>query len=124
MVRFRIEREKFYPGPGIEPGSLALRASALPLRYPGELLIQGRINPYSAKGLGDQLYAILHKLPGEIDYSFYLFLEVVKLSSIHIRKPLHTFHSKGKAFTSEPRPYLLQAVSKITTLYNFYEWRV
>ena len=25
----RIEREKFYPGPGLEPGSLALRASTL-----------------------------------------------------------------------------------------------
>ena len=25
----RIEREKFYPEPGLEPGSLALRASAL-----------------------------------------------------------------------------------------------
>ena len=32
-----IEREKFYPGPGIEPGPLALRASALPLCYPGQL---------------------------------------------------------------------------------------
>ena len=34
-----IEREKFYPGPGIKPGPLALRASALPLRYPGQLMI-------------------------------------------------------------------------------------
>ena len=33
-----IEREKFYPGPGLEP---ALCASALPLRYPGQVLIQG-----------------------------------------------------------------------------------
>ena len=40
----KFEREKFYPRPGIEPGSLALRASALPLRHPGQLLIQGRIN--------------------------------------------------------------------------------
>ena len=39
----KFEREKFYPGPGIEPGPLALRASALPLRHPGQLLIQGRI---------------------------------------------------------------------------------
>ena len=29
-----------------------------------------------------------------------------------------------KAFTSEPLSYLLQAVTKISTLYNFYEWRV
>ena len=39
----KFEREKFYPGPGIEPGPLALHASALPLRHPGQLLIQGRI---------------------------------------------------------------------------------
>ena len=51
-------------------------------------------------------------------------LEVVKLSPIHVWKPLHTFHSKVKAFTSEPLPYLLQAVTKVSTLYNFYEWRV
>ena len=41
---YETEREKFYPGPGIEPGPLALSASALPLRYPGQLPIQGRIN--------------------------------------------------------------------------------
>ena len=41
---FKFEREKFYPGPGIEPGPLTLRASALPLRHAGQLLIQGRIN--------------------------------------------------------------------------------
>ena len=39
-----IQREKFYSGPGIEPGSLDLRAITLPLRYPGQLPIQGRIN--------------------------------------------------------------------------------
>ena len=42
----KFEREKFYPGPGIEPGPLALRASALPLRHPRQLPIQGRINPF------------------------------------------------------------------------------
>ena len=31
----KFEIEKFYPGPGIEPGPLALRASTLPLRHPG-----------------------------------------------------------------------------------------
>ena len=56
---------------------------------------------------------------------FILFIfEVEKLSTIHIGKPLHTFHNKIKAFTSEPLPYLLQTVTKISTLYNFYEWRV
>ena len=40
----KFEIEKFYRGPGIEPGPLALRASALPIRYPGQLPIQGRIN--------------------------------------------------------------------------------
>ena len=54
----------------------------------------------------------------------FVYFEVVKLSPIHIWKTLDTFHSKVKAFTSEPLPYLLQAVTKISTLYNFYEWRV
>ena len=40
----KFGREKFYPGPGIEPGPLTLRANVLPLRHPGQLLIQGRIN--------------------------------------------------------------------------------
>ena len=40
----KLEIEKFYPGPGTEPGPLALHASALPLRHPGQLPIQGRIN--------------------------------------------------------------------------------
>ena len=44
MASCGIEREEFYPGPGIEPGPLALRASALPPRYPGHVPIQGRIN--------------------------------------------------------------------------------
>ena len=39
----KFEREKFYPGPGIQPGPLALRASPLPLRHPGQLPIQGRM---------------------------------------------------------------------------------
>ena len=34
-----------------------------------------RINSYSAKGLGDRLYATLHKMPGEDAYSFCLFLK-------------------------------------------------
>ena len=29
MTSFRSEREKFYPGPGLEPGCPALRACAL-----------------------------------------------------------------------------------------------
>ena len=44
----KFEREKFYPGPGIEPCPLALRASALPLRHAGQLLIQGRINLFES----------------------------------------------------------------------------
>ena len=40
----KFEIEKFYPGPEVEPGPLALRASALPLHHPGHLPIQGRIN--------------------------------------------------------------------------------
>ena len=34
-----------------------------------------KFNPYSAKGLGDRLYATLHKMPGEVDYSFCIFLK-------------------------------------------------
>ena len=44
IVLLKFQIEKFYPGPGIEPGPLALRASALPLRHSGQLPIQGRIN--------------------------------------------------------------------------------
>ena len=33
------------------------------------------IKPYSAKGLGDRLYVTLHKLPGEVGYSFCLILK-------------------------------------------------
>ena len=44
MASCEIEREKFCPGPGIEPGPLALCASALPIRFPGQLPFQGRIN--------------------------------------------------------------------------------
>ena len=32
MARCKIEREKFYPGQGLEPGPLALRASALTIK--------------------------------------------------------------------------------------------
>ena len=35
----------------------------------------GYINPYSAEGLRDRLYATLHKFPGEVGYSFCLFLK-------------------------------------------------
>ena len=56
----KFEREKFYPGPGIEPGLLALRTSALPLRHPGQLPIQGRINLFILSFLtsGPTMYLI------------------------------------------------------------------
>ena len=38
-------------------------------------LLPNILNPYSAKGLGYRLYATLHKLPGELGYSFCLFLK-------------------------------------------------
>ena len=44
IEKYGIEREKFYPGPVLEPMPIVLRASALPLRYPGHVPIQGRIN--------------------------------------------------------------------------------
>ena len=30
LLKVEFEREKFYPGPGLEPGPLSFRASALP----------------------------------------------------------------------------------------------
>ena len=42
------------------------------------------INPYGAKGLGHWLYATLHKMPGEVDYSFCLFLKSKTLSFTHL----------------------------------------
>ena len=42
------------------------------------------INPYSAKGLGDWLYAILHKMPGEVGYTFCLFLSLKTLPYTHL----------------------------------------
>ena len=44
LARCRIEREKFYPGQGIEPGYPALRASTLPLSYPAQTSIHDGIN--------------------------------------------------------------------------------
>ena len=44
LVEVKLKEKNFYPGPGLEPGPLALRASALPLRHPRQLPIQGRIN--------------------------------------------------------------------------------
>ena len=51
-------------------------------------------------------------MPGEVEVLILFTFEVVKFSPIHIWKPFHTFHSKVKAFPSEPSPYLLQAVTK------------
>ena len=60
-VKFEIE--KFCPRPGIEPGPLALRASALSLRHPGQLPIQGRINLF---------LPILYDLRTTTNSSFYV----------------------------------------------------
>ena len=40
----KFEIEKFYPGPGIEPRPLALRARTLSLSYPGQTPIHDRFN--------------------------------------------------------------------------------
>ena len=37
MVSCRIEREKFYPGPGLEPWLLTLLLVFSPLSYPGQV---------------------------------------------------------------------------------------
>ena len=44
LIKLNIEREKFYPAPGLEPGPSAFRANALPLSYPGQVLVHARIN--------------------------------------------------------------------------------
>ena len=56
------------PEPGIEPRPAARQAHIL-------CMYVCIFNPYSAKGLGDRLYATLHKMPGEFGYSFCLFLK-------------------------------------------------
>ena len=58
------------------------------------------LNPYSAKGLGDRLYATLHKMPVEVDYSFCLFLKS-KTSSLYTSRS-HIIHS-----TARSKPSLL-----------------
>ena len=42
------------------------------------------VNPYSAKGLGYRLYATLHKMPGEVGYSFCLFWSLKTLPYTHL----------------------------------------
>ena len=58
-------------------------------------------NPYSAKGLGDRLYATLHKMPGEVDYSFCLFLKSKN-------SPLYTSGSHFIHSTARSKPSLLK----------------
>ena len=41
------EREKFYPGPGIEPGSPNLCAGTLSLSYPGQYRSMAELFSYS-----------------------------------------------------------------------------
>ena len=76
MASCEIEREKFYPGPGIQPGSLALRASVLQLCYPGQLPIQGRIMP----GFSNMRY----RFYSNID-------RVTAVLELHERKIAHRF---------------------------------
>ena len=108
----------------LNPDLLALRANALTNRpfqdvggSPGELtLIVPRVWE-----IGYTQPCI--KFRGNRQLILFIF-EVLKVSPIHISMPPHTFHSKVNAFTNEPLLYLLQALTKISTLYNFCEWRV
>ena len=50
--------------------------------------------------------------------------EVVKLPLYTIGTTFINYKSKVKAITFERRPHLLQTVTKISTLYNFYQCRV
>ena len=61
------------------------------------------INPYSAKGLGDRLYATLHKLPGEVGHSFCLFLKSKN-------SPLYTSGSHFIHSTAGSNPSLLNHI--------------
>ena len=80
-------------------------------------------NPYSAKSLGYRLYETLHKMPGEIGNYFVYFWSRKTLPYTHLEDTSY-ISQQGKALTSEPLPYFIQAVKKISTLYNFYEWRI
>ena len=42
--KYRIARDKFYPGSGLEPEPLAFRANAILLSYLGQVRIHDRIN--------------------------------------------------------------------------------
>ena len=50
--------------------------------------------------------------------------EVVKLPLYTSGTTFINYKSKVKAFTFERLPHLLQTVTKISTLYNFYQCRV
>ena len=55
--------------------SVSVRLSQTPKRRFRENFCERlQINPYSAKGLGDRLYATLNKMPEEVGYTFCLFL--------------------------------------------------
>ena len=59
-----IEREKFYPGLGLQPGPLAFHANTLPLSYPGQVHIHNRINllelSFVTSGLTNCVVTISH----------------------------------------------------------------
>ena len=63
MARYTIEIEKFYPGPGLEPGPLALRANALTTR--GQVRVHDRINLFRAI-LSDLMRALARKLKARV----------------------------------------------------------
>ena len=54
------------------------------VQYSHLLETRQTLNPYSAKGLGDRLYATQHKMPGEVDYSFCLFFNWKTLPYTHL----------------------------------------
>ena len=62
------------------------------------------INPYSANGLGDRLYATLHKMPGEVDYPFCLFLKS-KNSPLYTSGS-HFIHSTARSKPSHLNHFL------------------
>ena len=63
FLKLRIEREKFYPGPGLEPGSLSLRANAITVLIWPRTLMELTFSPcgefrWSPEGPVSQIHSL------------------------------------------------------------------
>ena len=81
-------------------------------------------NPYSAKGLGDRLYKTLHKMPGEVGYSFCLFLKSRKtLPYTHLEATSH-IPQQGQSLHISTTSLSTTCCYKNKYTMQIYEWRV